>query len=96
MGVFGGILGAGVGRIAGGMGGQYFGGDQGQEVGQNVGGTVGGALGTLLPFRTGGRIPGPKGRPRPILAHCGEYVLPVGVKPTKAQIKMVANKKRNC
>jgi hypothetical protein len=85
MGVFGEIIGSGLGQA----GGQYFGGDEGRR----VGGTVGGALGGLLPFKKGGRIKGgKKGTPKPILAHVGEYVLPVGVKPTKAQIKAVANR----
>ena len=89
MGVFGEILGNAVGAGAG----QYFGGDRGR----NVGGTVGGALGGLLPFKKGGRIKGgKKGTPKPILAHVGEYVLPVGVKPTKAQLKAVANRHRKC
>ena len=83
MGVFGEILGNGIGQGAG----QYFGGDRGR----NVGGTIGGAIGSLMPFKKGGRIRGgKKGQPKPILAHVGEYVLPVGVKPTKAQIKAVA------
>lgn len=37
-----------------------------------------GALGTLLPFQGGGTVPGPVGQPRPILAHGGETVTPVG------------------
>jgi hypothetical protein len=39
---------------------------------------LGGALGSvknLLPFRSGGMIPGPINSPMPILAHGGEYVL---------------------
>ena len=84
MGIFGNILGGAIGQA----GGQYFGGDRGRD----VGGTVGGALGGLLPFKKGGRITGPKGKPRVILAHGGEYVLPVGVKPTKKQITEVAKR----
>jgi hypothetical protein len=42
------------------------------------GGAISGALGSvknLLPFKSGGMIPGPVNRPMPILAHGGEYVL---------------------
>jgi hypothetical protein len=48
----------------------------------------------LLPFKTGGRVPGARGRPRKILAHSGEYILPVGVAPTKAQKAAVARRRR--
>ena len=84
MGIFGNILGGAIGQA----GGQYFGGDRGRD----VGGTVGGALGGLLPFKKGGRIPGPKGKPRVIQAHSGEFILPVGVQPTKKQIAEVAKR----
>jgi hypothetical protein len=82
MGIFGNILGGALGQA----GGQYFGGDQGRQ----VGGTIGGALGGLLPFKKGGRVKAPKGKPVPALVHGGEYVLPVGVKPTKTQMAAVA------
>ena len=78
MGIFGRIIGSGLGQA----GGQYFGGDKGRD----VGGTVGGALGSLLPFKKGGRVK----RTGPALVHKGEYVLPKGVKPTKAQKDKVA------
>jgi len=74
------------------------------EVGKQAGKVVGGAVGSsiveyaplaLTAFETGGLIRAPRGRPVPILAHGQEYVLPVGVKPTKAQKQAVAqNKKR--
>ena len=44
-------------------------------------------------FRTGGRIKGKKGKGKLALVHGGEYVLPVGVAPTVAQKKAVANEK---
>jgi hypothetical protein len=78
MGWIGGLLG----NAAGQLGGQYFGGDRGRD----VGGTVGSALGSLLPFKKGGRVK----RTGPALVHKGEYVLPKGVKPTKAQKDKVA------
>jgi hypothetical protein len=73
------------------------------EAGKATGKVVGGAVGAgiveyaplaLTAFKTGGLIRAPKGRPVPILAHGQEYVLPVGVKPTKAQKKAVAQNKR--
>ena len=81
MGLFGNLLGQGVGALAGG----YFGGDQGRSTGQSVGGQ----LGNLLPFAKGGRVPGPRGKARKIMAHGGEVVFPVGVSPTKAQKRAI-------
>jgi hypothetical protein len=46
----------------------------------------------LPPFKKGGRISGKKGKPKAIVAHGGEYILPVGVKPTKAQKAEVAKR----
>lgn len=82
MGVIGGLLGGAAGNY---LGGRFLG---------NAGGgqAAGAALGSLLPFEKGGRVPGAKGKPKVILAHAGEYVLPVGVKPTKAQKAAVAKK----
>lgn len=94
-----GLLGASIGGYAGsGLGeaiGKKYGGSIGQEAGKNIGRVAGTALGGLLPFKTGGRVPGKKGAPKKILAHGGEYVLPVGVKPTEAQVKAVESKKKN-
>ena len=39
----------------------------------------------LLAFKTGGIVPGKKGKPVTILAHGGEYILPINTKPTKTQ-----------
>ena len=44
-------------------------------------------------FKTGGTIKDTRGRPKIIQAHAGEYVLPLGVKPTVAQKKAVAKRK---
>ncbi len=41
-------------------------------------------------FKNGGKVKGARGRRKIIQAHVGEYVLPVGVKPTKAQKTAVA------
>lgn len=95
-----GIVGAIGGEMLGNYSGQRFG-EQvfgGAGVGSDMMGIAGGALGAaggvLLPFKTGGRVPGKRlGAPKKILAHTGEYVLPVGVRPTQAQRKAVAKRK---
>jgi hypothetical protein len=95
MGYIGGELGKFGGSALGSAVGSYFGGSKGAELGRNIGGHAGGILGgELIPFRTGGRVPGPRGKPRKILAHGQEYILPAGVKPTKAQKKAVAKRRR--
>jgi hypothetical protein len=86
MGMFGNIIGGGLGQMIGG----YAGGARGRD----AGGTIGGTIGNLLPFKKGGRVPGKVGKPKVILAHGGEYVLPAGVKPTKAQKAEVAKRHR--
>ena len=93
-----------VGAVGGEMLGNYSGQRFGEQVfgGPGVGsdmmgiglGALGAAGGALLPFKTGGRVPGKRiGAPKKILAHTGEYVLPVGVRPTQAQRKAVAKRK---
>ena len=93
-----------VGAIGGEMLGNYSGQRFGEQVfgGPGVGsdmlgiglGALGAAGGALLPFKTGGRVPGKRiGAPKKILAHTGEYVLPVGVRPTQAQKAAVAKRK---
>ena len=47
----------------------------------------------LMAFRTGGRVPGKKGKAIKIVAHSGEYILPLNVKPTKAQKAVVRKNK---
>ena len=97
-----GFLGAILGQEGGAVGGReasgaiakHFGaGKHGQEVARNVGSRVGrflgGAAGSLLPFRQGGYIPGKPGMPHMIMGHNEEFILPVGVKPTKSQIQAV-------
>jgi len=46
-----------------------------------------------LAFKTGGRVPGKKGKAIKIVAHSGEYILPLNVKPTKAQKAVVRKNK---
>ena len=38
-------------------------------------------------------VPGKRGKPIKILAHGGEFILPVGVPPNKTQRKAVAKRK---
>jgi len=72
-----------------------------KAVGGAAGAVLGKAAGTalleaapaLLAFKTGGRVPGKKGKSLKILAHGGEYVLPVNVKPTKYQKRAVRKNK---
>ena len=83
-------LGSGVGRA--------FGGKKGEAAGRNIGGALGSvaapAAGIALgAFKTGGRVPGKRGRPLKAIVHGGEFVLPVGVAPTAAQKKAVAKRK---
>lgn len=83
MGFFGNLLG----EVGGGLVGGLIGGGKGKQVGSNIGGE----LGSLIPFKKGGAV---GKRNVKALLHAGEYVLPAGVKPTKAQKKAVADKKK--
>ena len=84
-----------LGGLLGKEGGQYLGGLVGNKnLGGQIGGLLGGEAGKLLPFKTGGRVPGKRGRPKKALVHGGEYILPVGVQPTLAQKKAVAIRKK--
>ena len=47
----------------------------------------------LMMFQNGGRVGGKKGKAIKIIAHGGEYVLPMNVKPTKAQKAIVKKNK---
>lgn len=84
MGMFGNILGS----IAGGIGSKLM------PLPGVDGAAMGGAIGGLLPFRKGGRIPGKRGKARLVIAHNGEFILPLGVAPTKAQKAAVARRRR--
>jgi hypothetical protein len=46
------------------------------------------AMGALL-LKTGGRVPGKKNKAIKAIVHGGEFMLPVGVKPTKKQVEQV-------
>jgi hypothetical protein len=78
-----GLLGSQVGGILGGAVGQRYGGNVGGQIGR----AVGTAAGAAFPyFKKGGAVK----RTGPAVVHAGEYVLPKGVKPTKAQKAAVA------
>ena len=81
-----------IGNLLGQAGGTFIGGKLGGSQGAQAGGQIGGILGNFLPFKKGGSVPGKKGKPVKAILHGGEYVLPAGVKPTKAQKKAVAKK----
>ena len=80
MGVLGATGGSALGKAVGGEG-----------IGGDILGALGGVLGGFLPFETGGEVP----RDTKAILHKGEYVLPKGVKPTKAQRKAVNKGKRS-
>ena len=100
MGVFGAIIGSEIGRVGGRVIGETLGrkiaGKNGAEAGKNIGEKAGqlggGMLGTLAPFAHGGYIQGKKGKPQIILGHNSEFILPMGVKPTKKQVQAVKKK----
>jgi hypothetical protein len=69
------------------------GGAAGAVLGKAAGTALLEAAPALLAFKTGGRVPGKKSKSLQILAHGGEYVLPVNVKPTKKQIAVVRKNK---
>lgn len=81
-----GLIGNLLGQAGGSFLGNAIGGDQGGKAGQQIGGI----LGNFLPFKTGGRVPGKRGKPVKALVHGGEYVLPASVPPTAEQKKAVA------
>lgn len=69
-------------------------GDIGSSIGSHLGNAAGNALGGLFGFKKGGRVPGKKGKAKLAVVHGGEFVLPVGVAPTKSQKLAVAKKHR--
>lgn len=82
-----GLLGSQLGGIAGGALGQKYGGKTGGEIGK----VLGTAAGAAFPyFKKGGKVT----KTGLAVVHKGEYVLPSGVKPTKAQKAAVAKKHR--
>ena len=87
-----GMIGSAVGNFAGGQLGKHFFGKGGQKIGSAIGSVAGGFL---SPYKNGGVVKGPKkGKAVKIIAHTGEFILPVGVKPTKSQKAEVAKRKK--
>ena len=86
-----GMIGAAIGNFAGGALGAKLGGKGGKKIGSAIGSVAGGFL---SPYKTGGTVKGKKGMPVQILAHAGEWVLPVGVKPTKSQKAEITKRKK--
>jgi len=83
--------GSALGKMIGGKTGKKIGSSLGRMAGKGVSGLVQAETG--LKFAKGGRVPGKKHAPKKAIVHGGEYVLPVGVKPTKAQKNAVAKLK---
>lgn len=90
-------VGKSIGQEVGGGLGRALGGKRGESAGRNIGGSLGAVGAPLaaatLAFKHGGTVPGKRGRPVKAVVHGGEYVLPVGVKPTAAQKKAVSKMK---
>jgi hypothetical protein len=61
-----------------------------KQLGSDIGSAAGAVAGHAIPyFKKGGRVKGKHGQPVKIVAHAGEYVLPIGVQPTKFQKREV-------
>ena len=66
-----------------------------RDTAKGIGSAAGGAAGTVFePFKHGGPVKGKIGAAKKAIVHGGEYVLPHGVKPTAAQRKAVAQRKK--
>jgi len=91
-------VGAVIGTSLGHMAGTYLGKKLGDDYkGQTavIGATLGGLAGGLIPaFKNGGKIPGVRGKPKIILAHSGEFILPLGINPTKTQKSKIEKQKK--
>lgn len=84
-------------ELAGGLVHTFTNNKRAESAARNIGGALGEvalpAAGAALGFKNGGKVPGKKGKAVKATVHGGEYVLPVGVKPTKTQMKAVATLK---
>lgn len=87
MGVLGGLIGHSLGR---GLAHTF-------HLPKNIGGAIGGGIGALEPFKKGGYVGKglKKGTPVPILAHAGEFVVPLNSKPTKKQVAVAKKNKKS-
>ena len=87
-----GMIGAAIGNFAGGALGAKLGGKGGKKIGSAIGSVAGGFL---SPYKNGRMVKGPKkGKAIQIIAHTGEWVLPIGVKPTKSQKAEITKRKK--
>lgn len=90
-------VGRSIGQELGSVAGKALFGKKGGTALRNIGGELGSVAGEVAPlalaFKNGGRVPGKLHKPVKAVLHSGEYVLPVGVKPTQAQMKAVAKRK---
>jgi len=94
MGPIGATLGTSLGNMAGTYVGKKLLGDDYKGQSAIIGSTLGGLGGALLPFKNGGKVPGKKGKPKIILAHGGEWILPTDIKPTKEQRSLINKRKK--
>lgn len=93
MGIIGGAVGNEIGSHLGGFLGSKVG-EKYKNSGSAIGSAIGTFIGSLAPYKTGGLVEGDKGQPIPILAHGGEYILPIGIRPTNKQMNSVEKIKR--
>lgn len=90
MGILGGAIGSEAGSFLGAKLGKAIGGRAGKQAGGNIGRVAGGLAGGAFPmFKKGGKV----NKTGLAVVHKGEYVLPAGVAPTKAQKAKVAKKR---
>jgi hypothetical protein len=90
MGPISGAVGSELGSGIAGLIGRRVAGRKGGEIASRIGRVAGGVVGGALPmFKKGGKV----NKTGLAVVHKGEYVLPAGVKPTKAQKAKVAKKK---
>ena len=85
-------------EIGGGLAHAFGAGKRSEAAARNIFGEAGKFAGEVAPlalmFRTGGKVPGPRGRPVKAIVHAGEYILPINAKPTAAQKRIVASNKK--
>lgn len=70
-----------------------IGGDLGQIIGRGLGDAGEKLARGFLGFKKGGRVPGKRGTAKKAIVHSGEFILPIGIPPTKAQKAKVAKLK---
>jgi len=95
MGPVGATVGGALGNMAGTYIGKKFLGDDYKGQSAVIGSALGGLAGGLIPgFKNGGKVLGQRGTPKIILAHGGEWVLPLSVPPTKNQQSAIEKKRK--